>query len=554
MLCMNKKKLSMRKGKPIACFEDEDDDDVENNIDDDNDRVEDMLHEVEDEIRDRVFECLSKAAETPLYPGCTKYNKLSAVCTLYNIKTSGGWTDISFTELLVALSDMLPAGNELPRSNYYAKKLMCPFGLEYKKIHACPNDCLLYHKQYENLDKCPRCGVLHYKRKGIQALVFDKKDARNLRWHADPDRRKRDGLLRHPADSPQWKTIDKLHDTFGKEPRNLRLGLCTDGMNPFGTLSSQHITWPVLLVIYNLPPWLCMKRKYIMLSLLISGPKQPGNDIDVYLEPLFDDLRKMWDEGVSVFDAHANETFRLRAMLFCTNNDFPAYGNLSGYKNKGMKACPTCEEDTQSKYISECHKYVFLRTRRLLRRDHPYRKMKTAFDGNVEMDVARRAMTGKEVYERVKGVETVFGKSVKDKGTTGLWKKESVFWKLPYWKDLPVRHCLDVMRIEKNVCEAILGTLMNIPGKTKDTKGVGEYFKSTQAQIQPPPAMEVQSPINTTSAFNTVSPLPPPSKPETTPPPLKPETNPQPPHPKKFAPEPPDFVTVPSYSSNQHIS
>ncbi|XP_056698249.1 uncharacterized protein [Spinacia oleracea] len=365
------------------CFEDEDDDDVENNIDDDNDRVEDMLHEVEDEVRDRVFECLSKAAETPLYPGCTKYSKLSAVCTLYNIKTSGGWTDISFTELLVALSDMLPAGNELPRSNYYAKKLMCPFGLEYKKIHACPNDCLLYHKKYENLDKCPRCGVLRYKRKGVsegknvypakvlwylpiiprfKRLFSIKKDARNLRWHADPDRRKRDGLLRHPANSPQWKTIDKLHDTFGKEPRNLRLGLCTDGMNPFGTLSSQHSTWPVLLVIYNLPPWLCMKRKYIMLSLLISGPKQPGNEIDVYLEPLVDDLRKMWDEGVSVFDAHANETFRLRAMLFCTINDFPAHGNLSGYKNKGMKACPTCEEDTQSKYISECHKYVFLRT------------------------------------------------------------------------------------------------------------------------------------------------------------------------------------------------
>ncbi|XP_021837965.2 uncharacterized protein [Spinacia oleracea] len=267
------------------CFED--DDDVENNIDDDNDRVEDMLHEVEDEVRGRVFECLSKAAETPLYPGYTKYSKLSAVCTLYNIKTSGGWTDISFTELLVALRDMLPAGNELPRSNYCAKKLMCPFGLGYKKIHAFPNDCLLYHKQYENLDKCPRCGVSRYKRKGVS------EDARNSRWHADPDRRKKDGLLRHPADSLQWKTIDKLYDTFGKEPRNLRLGLCTDGINPFGTLSPQHSTWPVLLVIYNLSPWLCMKRKYIMFSLLISGPKQPGNNIDVYLEPLVDDLRKM---------------------------------------------------------------------------------------------------------------------------------------------------------------------------------------------------------------------------------------------------------------------
>jgi len=39
----------------------------------------------------------------------------------------------------------------------------------------------------------------------------------------------------------------------------------------------------------------------------------------------------MWDQGVQVLDEFANETFKLHAMLFCTINDFPAYGNLSGY-------------------------------------------------------------------------------------------------------------------------------------------------------------------------------------------------------------------------------
>ena len=46
----------------------------------------------------------------------------------------------------------------------------------------------------------------------------------------------------------------------------------------------------MFLVIYNLPPWLCMKRKYMMLSLLISGPKQPRNDIDIYLAPFVEEL------------------------------------------------------------------------------------------------------------------------------------------------------------------------------------------------------------------------------------------------------------------------
>jgi Transposase family tnp2 len=65
-----------------------------------------------------------------------------------------------------------------------------------------------------------------------------------------------------------------------------------------------------------------MKRKYIMLSLLISGLKQPRNDIDVYLAPLLEDLNKLWKDGVRIFDAYLKEYFILRTVIFCTINDF----------------------------------------------------------------------------------------------------------------------------------------------------------------------------------------------------------------------------------------
>jgi len=169
-------------------------------------------------------------------------------------------------------------------------------------------------------------------------------DAKNLRWHSSG--RKCDGLLRHAADLLQWKKIDSLYPEFGSDPRNVRLGLATDGMNPYGNLSSKHSSWPVLLIIYNLLYWLCMKRKYMMLSMMISGPRQPGNDIDVYLSPLIEDLRLLWDEGIEVFDAYEKVNFNLRALLFCTVNDFLAYGYLSGYSVKGHRACPICEENT----------------------------------------------------------------------------------------------------------------------------------------------------------------------------------------------------------------
>ena len=77
-----------------------------------------------------------------------------------------------------------------------------------------------------------------------------------------------------------------------------------------------------MLVIYNFPPWLCMKKKFTFLTLLISGPRQPGNDIDVYLAPLIDDLNTLWNEGVQAYDAYKQETFNLKAMLLWTVNDF----------------------------------------------------------------------------------------------------------------------------------------------------------------------------------------------------------------------------------------
>ena len=49
-----------------------------------------------------------------------------------------------------------------------------------------------------------------------------------------------------------------------------------------------------------------------------------------------------------------------------------------------------------------------------------------------------------------------------------VWKTRSVFWDLPYWKIHHVPHSLDVMHITKNVCESLLGTLLNMPERTKD--------------------------------------------------------------------------------------
>jgi hypothetical protein len=108
------------------------------------------------------------------------------------------------------------------------------------------------------------------------------------------------------------------------------IAMSTDGMNPFIN-SSTHSTWSIMLMILNLPPWLCNIQKYIMMSGLILGPQQPGNDINTYFRPLDEDLKELWyNDGVQVWDEHKREYFGLKAILFVTISDSPATRYLSG--------------------------------------------------------------------------------------------------------------------------------------------------------------------------------------------------------------------------------
>jgi hypothetical protein len=96
--------------------------------------------------------------------------------------------------------------------------------------------------------------------------------------------------------------------------------------------------------------------------------------------------------------------------------------------------------------------------------------MKDQLNGNTERRRPPPHLTGHEVYEMVKNVHVVLGmwkRTEKNTEKDDIWKKQSIFWELPYWKDLDICHLIDVMHIEKNVCENLLGTLLNTDGKTR---------------------------------------------------------------------------------------
>ncbi|KAA0033998.1 transposase [Cucumis melo var. makuwa] len=244
--------------------------------------------------------------------------------------------------------------------------------MEYEKIHACPNNCCLYRKEFANVTECPECGKSRWKnvkdrneeRKKIPSKVIwyfppiprfkrlfrNIECAENLTWHASE--KIEDDKLRHPADSPAWKLVNFKWPDFGSEPRNLRLALSTDGVNP-------------------------------------HGPKQPGDDIGTYLAPLIEDLKLLWKNGVECYDAYREEVFNLR-----------------------YKACPICGDNTNSIRLRHGKKIAYLGHQRFLARDHPYQRQKKSFIGKKELGTIPEPLSVEDVYLKLKDLEFPKGKKI----------------------------------------------------------------------------------------------------------------------------------------------
>ncbi|KAK1696641.1 hypothetical protein QYE76_013338 [Lolium multiflorum] len=502
--------------------------DDDNNLDDDEEvplasvvrdpHLQDLLLEkTKGAKRKSKLEQLEIDSNTPLYDSGRGLgeSRLRVALDVLQMKAKHGWTDTSVDDILEYVKDLLPAGNTCPGSLAEAKRITCPLDLPHEKYHACINDCIMYRNEHMDKTKCPVCEAERYK-KGkkkaprkvvwyfplaprLQRFYADRKEAKLMRWHAErkeavlnDEERIEHPVLTHPSDASQWKALDNEFGSFGADPRNIRLGASTDGFNPFGNQSSTHSTWPVFVWIYNLPPWLCMKRKYIQMSMLIQGPTQPGNDINMYLELLKEELETLWaEEGVDTWDAVAEEYFPLRAALITTVQDYLGYGYIS---------CQLGKDPGSSKTVYMGH-------RRWLQKTDPWRKRGDLFDGTNEPRGPPRKKSGEEIDTLLKGwkecpapgkIRQKPGEKKKKKETTpliGVWKRRSVFWDLPYWKILDTPHCLDVMHITKNVCESLLGTLLNMPDRTKDGPKARHDLKvlGIREELQIPPAQEGQS-------------------------------------------------------------
>jgi hypothetical protein len=123
------------------------------------------------------FEMHFKPSRDLLYEECKGCDKEHTVLwmtlELMKLKATIGWSDTSSSALLELLTRVLPKPNGLSSSTYQAKKIIYPLTLGIEKIHACPNHCILYKKEHEFKDRCPRCNASRYKQNNNNEEVED---------------------------------------------------------------------------------------------------------------------------------------------------------------------------------------------------------------------------------------------------------------------------------------------------------------------------------------------------------------------------------------------
>jgi hypothetical protein len=133
---------------------------------------------------------------------------------------------------------------------------------------------VLFWKEYAKFDEWQVCGSSRWKDgertkqvpqkvlrhfpliRRLQRAFASEKLAEEAQWHK-LKRKEVGNELNLLADGEAWKDYDRKYGWFAEDARNFRLGVATDGFNPFGQMSSSYSMWPVFLIPYNFPPWVC---------------------------------------------------------------------------------------------------------------------------------------------------------------------------------------------------------------------------------------------------------------------------------------------------------
>ncbi|KAK1644494.1 hypothetical protein QYE76_062299, partial [Lolium multiflorum] len=432
------------------------------------------------------------ASQKPLHEN-TEVTQLDAIARLMALKCHRNLCRDGFDELLVIVGSLLPKGHLLPQNFYYSTKLLSDLKMSSQQIHACPKGCMLFREEHADTNYCIKCNSSRYfevDRNGdgqkrqttvaknilrylpvlprIQRLFMTEDTAQQMRWAVEGNRYT-DKMI-HPSDGTAWKNFVKKFPLKAGDPRSVAVAISTDGFNPYGMSAAVYSCWPVFVIPMNLPPGVCMRSENMFVSMIIPGPKYPGKNMNVYLEPLVDDLVRGWEgRGIRTYDASKKKYFDMYVWYHTSLHDLPARALFCGWCTHGKWPCPQCRQAVTFFWLNKGGKYsCFDEARQFLERRHAYRSDVKSFKKGRVVRGPKPIPTGTEIKAELDALQpSPDGNGFLGYGETHQWTHKPCLWKLPYFEFLELPHNIDVMHTEKNISEAIWSTIVDTE-KTKD--------------------------------------------------------------------------------------
>ena len=270
----------------------------------------------------------------------TELCQLDAISQVMALEAQFNLGKECYDAIMTVFGRFLPKGHVLPPNLYQPDKILRALKMPYEKIYACEKGCVLFRLQYEDLNYCPICNssryvlvdngmgektqtkipvnVLRYRAivPRLKCLFMVEEIARQMTWHKTAKRTELDAngnvMMVHTSDGEAWKRFDALH----KEKWQIQ-GILESPSAQMGSVClvrwQPHTVVGPCLSFHSMPPGQIMQRKNIFLTLIIPGPNYPGKNMNVYMQPLKDELQQAWDNGLKTYGAFSKENFIMRA-------------------------------------------------------------------------------------------------------------------------------------------------------------------------------------------------------------------------------------------------
>lgn len=253
---------------------------------------------------------------------------------------------------------------------------------------VCPNDCILFRREYKDAASCPKCNESRFKAGKIPKRTFHylPLGPRLLRNYGTKDiscilqshggetaSLENECSMADIHDSPKWKEAFSAGGTFKGDPRGIGLSMCLDELNPWSKNKTNYSMWPIVLGQLNLP----RRIRYNFANLILAGiiPSQvqgmEPKHLDPYLEVLVDEI--IFLSGCKIYDAYQNAPFHAKVEVMIYILDYQGFGKVFCLTGTGSyRGCGWCMH--KGVYCKHLHKIVYYGNRRFLPADHMLRE------------------------------------------------------------------------------------------------------------------------------------------------------------------------------------